>query len=101
MGRCTLHSRIPVDLSLVTRNTATIAAPPKRIWLQLVEPRDWTAGAHLVPLEGKGQRFKAVMPDDPDTALFHVTNVELDAPARRTIRLITLDGSLIVSPPGN
>ena len=85
----------PVDLSLVTHNSVTIAAPRERIWPHVVEPGDWKAGARLVPLEGSGHRFKAVLPNDPATALYHVTNVELDAPARRTIRLNALDGSLI------
>ena len=85
----------PLDLSLVTHNTVTIVAPRERIWPHVVEPGDWKAGARLVPLEGSGHRFKAVMPNDPATALYHVTNVELDAPARRTIRFNALDGSLI------
>ena len=48
-----------------------------------------------MPVEGAEHRFKAVLPDDPETALFHVTNVEFDAPHRRTIRLNALDGALI------
>ena len=83
------------DLSLVTHNAVTAAAPPERIWPHIVDPDAWKAGASLVPVEGEQHRFKAVMPDDPDTALFHVTNVEFDAPARRTIRLNALDGALI------
>ena len=83
------------DLSLVTHNAVTIAAPPERIWPFIVDPGDWKAGAQLVPMEDGEHRFKAVMPDDPNTALFHVTNVEFNAPARRTIRLNALDGALI------
>ena len=83
------------DLSLVTHNAVVIAAAPERIWPQIVDPDAWKAGARLVPVEGAEHRFKAVMPDDPDTALFHVTNVEFDAPRRRTIRLNALDGALI------
>ncbi len=85
----------PADLSLVTHNAVTIAAPPERIWPHIVDPGDWKAGAQLVPVNGNGHRFKAVMPEDPNTALFHVINVEFDAPARRTIRLNALDGTLI------
>ena len=84
-----------VDLSLVTHNAVTIAAPAKRIWPHIVEPDAWKAGAQLVPVEGAEHRFQAVMPNDPDTPLFHVTNVEFDPPARRTIRLNALDGTLI------
>lgn len=83
------------DLSLVTHNAVVIAAPPEHIWPSIVEPDAWKAGAQLVPVEGAEHRFKAVLPDDPDTALFHVTNVEFDAPHRRTIRLNALDGALI------
>ncbi len=83
------------DLSLVTHNAVVIAAKPERIWPYIVDPDAWKAGARLVPVEGAEHRFKAVMPDDPDTALFHVTNVEFDAPLRRTIRLNALDGALI------
>ena len=85
----------PVDVSLVTHNAVTIAAPAERIWPHIVEPDAWKAGAQLVPVEGAEHRFQAVMPDAPDTPLFHVTNVEFDPPARRTIRLNALDGSLI------
>ena len=83
------------DLSLVTHNAVVIAAPPERIWPSIVEPDAWKAGAQLVPVEGAEHRFRAVMPDEPDIALFHVTNVEFDAPHRRTIRLNALDGALI------
>ena len=83
------------DLSLVTHNAVVIAAQAERIWPQIVEPDAWKAGAQLVPVDGAEHRFKAVLPDDPDTALFHVTNVEFDAPHRRTIRLNALDGTLI------
>lgn len=82
-------------LSLVTHNAVVIAAAPERIWPYIVEPGAWKAGARLVPVDGAEHLFKAVMPDDPDTALFHVTNVEFDAPHRRTIRLNALDGALI------
>ncbi len=84
-----------VDLSLVSHSAVTIAAPPERIWPHIVDPDDWKAGAQLLPIEGSEHRFKAVMPGQPDTALFHVTNVEFDPPARRTIRLNALDGALI------
>ena len=83
------------DLSLVTHNAVVIAAAPEGIWPHIVDPDAWKAGARLVPVEGAEHRFKAVMPDDPDTALFHVTNVEFDAPRRRTMRLNALDGALI------
>lgn len=83
------------DLSLVTHNAVVIAAQAERIWPHIVEPDAWKAGAQLVPVEGAEHRFKAVLPDDPDTALFHVTNVAFDAPHRRTIRLNALDGTLI------
>ena len=83
------------DLSLVTHNAVVIAAAPERIWPHIVHPDAWKAGARLVPVEGAEHRFKAVLPDDPETALFHVTNVEFDAPHRRTIRLNALDGALI------
>ena len=88
-------SEAPVDLSLVTHNAVTIAAPAERIWLYIVEPDAWKAGAQLVPVEGAEDRFQAVMPNDPDTPLYHVRNVELDPPVRRTIRLNALDGALI------
>ncbi len=88
-------SEAPVDLSLVTHNAVIIAAPAERIWPHIVEPDAWKAGARLVPVEGAEHRFRAVMPNDPDTPLFHVTNVEFDPPARRTIRLNALDGTLI------
>lgn len=88
-------SEAPVDLSLVTHNAVIIAAPAERIWPHIVEPDAWKAGAQLVPVEGAEHRFQAVMPNDPDTPLFHVTNVEFDPPARRTIRLNALDGVLI------
>ena len=88
-------SEAPVDLSLVTHNAVTIAAPAERIWPHIVEPGAWKAGAQLVPVEGVEHRFQAVMPDAPDTPLFEVTNVEFDPPARRTIRLNALDGALI------
>ena len=83
------------DLSLVTHNAIVIAAAPERIWPHIVEPDAWKAGARLVPVGGFEHRFKAVLPGDPDTALFHVTNVEFDPPRRRTIRLNALDGALI------
>ena len=83
------------DLSLVTHNAVVIDAEAERIWPHIVKPDTWKAGAQLVPAEGAEHRFKAVLPGDPDTALFHVTNVEFDAPQRRTIRLNALDGSLI------
>ena len=83
------------DLSLVTHNAVVIAAAPERIWPHIVVPDAWKAGARLVPVEGAEHRFKAVLPDDPETALFHVTNVEFDAPRRRTMRLNALDSTLI------
>ncbi len=83
------------DLSLVTHNAVVIAAAPEGIWPHIVDPDAWKAGARLMPMDGAEHRFKAVMPDDPDTALFHVTNVEFDAPRRRTMRLNALDGALI------
>ena len=83
------------DLSLVSHNAVVIDAEAARIWPHIVNPDAWKAGAQLVPVEGAEHRFKAVLPDDPDTALFHVTNVEFDAPQRRTIRLNALDGALI------
>ena len=83
------------DLSLVTHNAVVIAAAPEGIWPRIVDPDAWKAGARLVPMDGAEHRFKAVMRDDPDTALFHVTNVEFDAPRRRTMRLNALDGALI------
>ena len=83
------------DLSLVTHNAVVIDAEAERIWPHIVKPDAWKAGAQLVPVEGAEHRFKAVLPDDPDTALFHVTNVAFDAPHRRTIRLNALDGALI------
>lgn len=89
------RSEAPVDLSLVTHNDITIAAPAERIWPHIVEPDAWKAGAQLVPVEGAEHRFLAVMRGDPDTPLFAVTNVEFAPPARRTIRLNALDGALI------
>ena len=83
------------DLSLVTHNAVVIVAAPEGIWPHIVDPDAWKAGARLMPMDGAEHRFKAVMPDDPDTALFHVTNVEFDAPRRRTMRLNALDGALI------
>ena len=83
------------SLNLVTHNAVTIAAQAERIWPRILEPDAWKAGARLVPIDGARHRFKAVLPDDPDTALFHVTDVEFDAPRRRTIRLNALDGALI------
>lgn len=82
-------------LDLVTRNGILIAASPQAIWPHIEDPGGWKAGAQLVPLDEQGSRFKAVMPDAPDAILFHVANVELDPPRRRTIRLNALDGALI------
>ena len=82
-------------LDLVTHNGILIAAPPEEIWPRIEDPSGWKAGAQLVPLDEQGTRFKAVMPDAPDVILFHVANVELDPPRRRSIRLNALDGALI------
>ncbi len=80
---------------LVTHNSVLIQAPAEKIWPHIVDPNEWKAGAQLLPVDEKGQVFKAVMPDRPDQALFTVVNVESVENRRRTIRLSALDGDLM------
>ena len=87
----------PIDL--VTHNAVVIDASPAKIWPYIMDPSGWKAGAQLEHLDGEkgqaGERFRAFMPDDPATTLFHVTNVELMPERRRSMKLNASDGTLI------
>lgn len=85
------------NADLVTHNDIAIEASPAEIWPQIVEPGAWKTGARLYSISGEkgkvGERFKAVMPDDPQKVAFYVTNIELIPQQRRTIRIgLTEDG---------
>ena len=80
---------------LVTHNSVLIQAESEKIWPLIVDPSSWKAGAQLIALDAAGMKFKAVMPDAPDTALYHVYNVEFVPGKRRTMRLASLDNALM------
>ena len=80
---------------LVTHNSVLIQADAEKIWPLIVDPSSWKAGAQLIALDAAGMKFKAVMPDAPDTALYQVYNVEFVRGKRRTMRLASLDNALM------
>lgn len=80
---------------LVTHNSVLIQAPAGEIWPHIIKPDAWKQGAQLKPVDDTAMTFHAVMPDQPDTPLYFVVNVELEQEARRTMRLSSLDGALM------
>lgn len=87
----------PAPVDLISHESVLIRAASSKVWPHIVEPQGWKQGAELVPIpapDGKA-RFKAVMPDRPDTVMFYAEQVELVDGQRRTIRLNTADGTLL------
>lgn len=86
-------SAADVPMDLVTHNAVLIHAPSDQIWPYIVDPNKWKAGVKMVAM-GDGL-FKAVMPDDPDIAVFYIKNVELVPERRRTIRMLSTQNELL------
>ena len=80
---------------LVTHNSVLIQTDAEKIWPLIVDPSSWKAGVQLIALDAAGMKFKAVMPDAPDTPLYHLYNVEFVPGKRRTMRLASLDNALM------
>ena len=78
---------------LVTHNSVLIQADAEEIWPYIVDPGDWKAGVQLIPVDDEAMKFNAVMPDDPDTPLYIIYNVEFVPGQRRTVRLATLENA--------
>src|SRR5690348_1433023 len=89
----------PAMIDLITRNDIVVEATPAQIWPHIVEVSAWKKGAKLLKIAGSagqvGERFEAVMGDDPGEVIFYVENVEVIPQRCRTIRLNAPDGKLL------
>lgn len=88
-----------VASDLVTHNDVVINATPADIWPRIVEPAAWKMGAEFHSVSGEkgkvGERFKAVMPNEPHKVAYYITNIELIPQRRRTIRISVAEEGLM------
>jgi len=87
----------PAPVDLISHEAVLIRAASSKVWPHILDPHAWKQGAALVPLPAPDGRvrFKAVMPDHPETVVFYAEQIELIDGQRRTMRLNTVDGTLI------
>lgn len=85
------------SVDLISHDVVLIRAPGAKVWPHIVKPDGWKQGAALVavPSNDGRARFKAIMPDRPETVVFYAEQVELVEGQRRTMRLNAVDGTLM------
>lgn len=87
------------NVDFVAHHSISITASAARIWPWIINTDRWKQGARLILTNGAadepGGEFDAVLPPDSARSLYRVANVEVIPEVRRTIRLSSVDGSLI------
>lgn len=85
------------SVDLISHEVVLVRATSSEVWPHIVKPDGWKQGAALVPMPSNDGRvrFKATMPDQPETVVFYAEQVELIEGQRRTMRLNAVDGTLM------